>query len=116
MPNLITKLADACELFFKSRFAAISDLQAWLLIAPAVLALYFIDRAMALTLLQWTLFGIALAGAAVIISRAIFPHIKLSDLVESAQHEKNTGAGLVASAIVIFVGLVMLALVHWAKA
>lgn len=102
--------------FFASRFGALFDKSAWLLIGPAFLALFFIDAAMAQTLFQWTIFGVVLAGAAVIISRLVFPQIGLTDLVESAKTENNTAAGIIVAAIILFVGIVMMSLVLWAKA
>ena len=99
-----------------SRLGAIADKSAWLLMGPSIASLYAIDPALATTLLQWGLFGLVLAGVAIIISRLVFPQIQLTALVESAHGEKNTAAGLVVSAIILFVGLVMLSLVLWAKA
>ena len=99
-----------------SRFGALLDKSAWLLMAPAITVLYFIDPAMAKTLLQWTVFGVVLAGAAVIISRIVFPQIRLSDLIDAAKFEKNIAAGVIVGAVIIFVGMIMLSLVVWAKA
>lgn len=104
------------EKFLASRFGALLDKSAWLLIGPAFLALFFIDAAMAKTLFQWTIFGIVLAGASVIISRLVFPQIRLTSLVDSAHTDKNTAAGIIVAAIILFVGIVMMSLVLWAKA
>lgn len=97
------------------RFKALGDTSAWLLIAPSLIALYFIDQAMLQTMLQWMVFAPVLAGVAVIVSRVVFPQIHLSTLAREAI-KGNTAAGLLASAIVLFVGIMVLALVMWAKA
>lgn len=101
---------------FRLRLGAVLDKSAWLLIGPALIALYAIDASLATTLLQWALFGLVLAGVSIIISRLVFPQIQLTALLESAHMEKNTAAGLVVAATIVFVALVMLALVLWAKA
>lgn len=104
--------------FFTSlskRLAALGDKSALLLILPAVAALFFIDTPLIKTLVEWTLFGIALSGVTIVISRIAFPQIKLSDLVHAAHEDKNLAAGVVAAAVVLFVGIVFVALVLWAK-
>lgn len=116
METLIKALTAISAFFKSSGIGAVTDKNAWILMAPAAAALYAIEPALATTLLQWTLFGIVLAGAAVVISRLIFPQIELTALVKSAWEEKNTAAGLIVSAVVLFVGVVMLSLVLWAKA
>ena len=59
---------------------------------------------------------LVLAGAAVIISRLVFPQIELTRLVANVHEEKSTAAAIVIASIVLFVALIMLALVVWAKA
>lgn len=98
------------------RLRALADKSAWLLIAPAVALLWLIDAAMARTLLQWSLYALVLAGLAIVISRVVFPQINLGQMVREAVDENNTAAGLIVGAIVLFVGMVMLALVIWSKA
>lgn len=97
------------------RIKALGDTSAWLLIAPSLIALYFIDQAMLQTMLQWMVFAPVLAGVAVIVSRVVFPQIHLSTLAREAI-KGNTAAGLLAAAIVVFVAIMVLALVMWAKA
>lgn len=101
--------------FFK-RLRALGDKSAWLLIAPAAMALFFIDASAAKTLLQWSLFGIVLAGVSIVISRIVFPQINLTDLVQDAYVEHNRASGLIASALILFVALIFIGLVVWAKA
>lgn len=101
------------ESWFK-RFAALFDKSAWLLIAPAVALLYWIDPPLARTFAQWGLFFLVLAGVAVIISRIVFPQVELTKLVRQAGTSPH-GAGLVAAALVVFVGILILSGVIWVK-
>lgn len=96
------------------RFCALFDKSAWLLIAPAIATIFFFDPALGKTLLTWTTFGVAIAGVSIIISRLIFPHIDLNDLVDEVK-KGNLAAAILASAVIMFVALVIIALVVWAK-
>lgn len=116
MDALLKQLVALVEFFNNSRLGAVFDASAWLLMAPALAALYAVDPAMAKTLVEWTIFGAVLSGAAVIISRIVFPQIKLTELVEDAKNENNTAAGIIVGSVVVFVGVLILALVLWAKA
>ena len=100
---------------FLRRFNFLVDKSAIFLIVPCAVMLYFIDVAMFKTLLQWLVFAPVLAGIAIIVSRVTFPQVHLTELVKEA-HTGNRAAGFVAGAVIIFVGLLMLALVLWAKA
>lgn len=97
------------------RTKALADKSAWMLMIPSIVALCFIDLSMLKTLLQWLVFAPVLAGVAVIVSRIVFPQIHLSSLVEQTE-KGNTAAGILASALVLFVALIVLVLVMWAKA
>lgn len=101
---------------FKSRLHALLDKSALVLIAPALIALFLIDGSIARTLVQWSLYALVLAGVGIIVSRVTFPQIKLGDLVDEAQTKANVAAGILASAVIAFVGIVLLAMVLWAKA
>lgn len=116
MEKLLAPLAALIEFFKTSRLGALTDVSAWLLIAPALAALYAVDPALAKTFAQWSIFALVLAGAAVMVSRIIFPQIDLQALIKSVLEDKSTAAGIVAASVVFFVGLVMLAMVIWAKA
>ena len=103
--------------FLKSiwtRASALFDKSAWLLILPALLVLGLIDGSMVKTLVQWSAYGLVLAGVSVIVSRVVFPQIDLGKLVDEV-HLENRAAATLASALVLFVGLLMLSLVIWAK-
>ena len=106
---------DKLLAFFENRLHALVDKSAWMLIAPALVALFLIDTAMAKTLVQWSLYAVVLAGLGIIISRLTFPQINLSEHVDEAR-KGNVAAALVVLAIVSFVAIVLYSMVTWAKA
>lgn len=95
------------------RFAALLDGSAWMMMAPSLLALFFIDAPMAKTLLQWSLYFVVLVGLVVMISRICFPQIKLHEFTSDALHGSVAGA-IVVAAVILFVAIVTLAFVLWA--
>lgn len=97
------------------RIHAFFDKSAWLLILPAMLIIYWVDPVLAQTLWKWSLFGVVLSGVAVIISRLIFPQLNLGELMKRVEDDTHA-SGVVVAALIIFVGILMLALVIWAKA
>lgn len=99
----------------QSRFLSLFDSTAWLLMLPAGLALYYIDSAMMATVVQWLLVAPLLAGITVIVTRVIFPQVSIAWLVAQVE-ERNVAAGMLAAALVIFVGLVFLGMVIWGRA
>ena len=105
---------DALIAAWTRRLAALFDPSAWLLIAPALGALLWIDPAMGLTLVQWSLFALVLAGVAVVISRIVFPQMNLSELVAEAM-KGNRAAAAAAAALVVFVALLFIGIVLWAR-
>jgi hypothetical protein len=100
---------------FLKRLAALADKSALVLIVPALIIAYLIDEAMALTLVQWLVFAPILAGVAIHISRIVFPQVHLTSYLQKAE-TGNVAAGLVASAIIVFVAAIVMALVVWTKA
>lgn len=96
------------------RLAALLDKSAWLLIAPALIALYLLDPPLARTFAQWSLFFLVLAGMAVVISRIVFPQVDLTGFVRRAAGGDRASA-TVAAAIVLFVGILILSGVIWVK-
>lgn len=97
------------------RIKALFDTSAWILIAPSLIALFYIDESMLSTLVQWLVFAPVLAGVAVIVSRIVFPQIHLTTLVEQSI-KGNQAAATLASSLVIFVAILVLSLVIWARA
>lgn len=99
----------------KRRLRALIDKTALLMILPCLVVLWFIDGPMLLTVVQWLLVAPIITGLAVIVSRMMFPQIELTTLVKEA-HKDNRAAALVVSGLLLFVGLLILSLVMWAKA
>lgn len=97
------------------RLRSFGDLSAWLLIAPALAALWWIDAPTAKSLVEWSLFGIVMAGVAVIISRLVFPDLHLREYLEAARYPDGTANAIVAAALIVFVAIVFFTLVYWAK-
>jgi uncharacterized membrane protein (UPF0182 family) len=97
------------------RLCAVFDKSALILMLPTAAALFFIDPPMIKTLLQWVLYAPFLVGVAIIVCRIVFPQIELTKLIRGAENG-NTAAGLVASSIIVFVAVIVVALVSWAKA
>lgn len=96
------------------RASALLDGSAWMLIAPAFIALFYVDAALARTFTEWGLFFLVLAGVAIIVSRIIFPHLDLPDFLDRAK-AGNLGAAFVAGMLVLFVGILILSGVIWVK-
>ena len=108
------KLSALFERFRGGRLHATLDGSAWMLIAPALAVLFFVDSSLARTMVEWSLFALVLAGVGIIVSRITFPQIVLSDLLDDAR-KGNTASALVAVAVIAFVAAVLLAMVMWAK-
>jgi len=97
------------------RIKAFVDKSAWLLIAPALLIAWLTDPILLYTVTSWCVYAVGVAGVSVMISRLIFPQARLTEMIESALYDKNTGAGLVAAGIILFVGIVMISIIVWSK-
>lgn len=97
------------------RLRALTDKTALLMILPCFILLWFIDEAMTLTVVQWLLVAPIITGLAVIVSRMMFPQIDLTRLLNEA-HGGNRASGIVVAGLLMFVGLLILSLVTWAKA
>lgn len=96
------------------RFKSLFDQGAWFLIVPAAYLLHDIDQAMFATVWQWLLVASVLAGLSIIVSRIVFPQVQIAWLVGEIK-ERNLAAGLLAAALVVFVGMIFLGLVLWAR-
>jgi hypothetical protein len=102
-----------------ARLKPFFDLSAWVLILVALVPLMFYDRAMAVTLVQWTIVGLALAGIAVVITRVAFPQLcveRLMAMVDSGHGPSMDAASRVLQSLLILFGFIFLGLVLWAKA
>ncbi len=100
----------------KKRILPFFDLTAWMLFAVSLVPLWFLDRPMVQTLIQWTAYSLTLVGASVGLSRLLFPTLDLAEFVRQARDEKSIAAGLVILAIALILGFLFLGLVLWAKA
>ena len=100
---------------FARRIAVFADKSAFLLIGPFSGVLYLVDGAMLVTLVEWLIFAPILAGVGIIVSRLIFPHVPLTVLVKEAL-QGNLAAGVVAGALIVFVGFLLISLVLWTNA
>lgn len=96
------------------RLAALLDKSAWLLIAPALAALFWVDAPLARTFVQWTPFFLVLAGVAIIISRIVFPQINLGQFARRA-YGGDQACALVTAALILFVGILIISGVLWVK-
>lgn len=99
----------------RKRLTPFMDLTAWVLLLVSLFPLWLIDSAMVATLVQWAVFGLALAGVSVVICRIILPQVSLSDWLELARGG-NTAAGLVVVAVSLTLSITFLAMILWAKA
>lgn len=99
----------------QSRFKSLFDFGAWLLMLPAAFLLYWIDPPMLQTIVQWLLVAPILAGITIIVTRIVFPQVSIAWLVDQVG-EGNQAAGQLAAALVLFVGVVFVGIVLWARA
>lgn len=105
----------------KKRLAPLFDLTSWVLFVLTIAPLYFVAPAMVTTLVQWTAFAVALAGVTIVLSRIMAPMIDLGELyrlvVGSPQviSSSRLPAAILAGSLLIFMGLLLLALVLWAS-
>lgn len=90
------------------------DKNSWVLGAPAIALLAYLDTAKLLTLLEWMVYAAVIAGFAIQISRTMFPQIHLTAMVEKAMEDAR-GSGAVVAALILFVGLLFLSLSLWTK-
>lgn len=107
-------MSEKLMALFKALQSIVLDSQALLLLLPALALLYAIDGPKTLTLLEWMLFAAVIGGFAIQISLTIFPQVKLGELVERAADDPK-GAAMVAAALIVFVGMLILSIVLWAK-
>lgn len=105
----------------KKRLAPLFDLTSWVLFALTLAPLYLFAPAMVMTLVQWTAFGVALAGVTVVLSRIMAPMINLGELYSCLTlradwaDARRLPAAIVIAAILVFMGLLFLGLVLWAS-
>lgn len=97
------------------RLKPLGDLSAWVLLILSILPLILLSPSMLATLVTWTCFGLALVGISVMLCRLVLPHVELSEFLGRALNG-NLAAAIVASAVILYLGVLFLGLVIWAKA
>lgn len=100
------------------RLAPFADPGFWVLTLISLIPLFFIDRAMAVALLQWCAFFLALAGASIVICRVLLPQVDLSEWLMAAWNAEKAdprAAATVFMSVCILLSAVLLAMVLWAK-
>ncbi|EMD0638876.1 hypothetical protein VPZ60_004292 [Salmonella enterica] len=97
------------------RVRALADKSAWFLMLPSLLLALLIDAPMAETITEWLIMAPFMAGLTVFLSRAMFPYIDFPRLLDEVMLE-NRGAAVVVAGLMTFCGLLMLALILWARA
>ena len=95
------------------RLKAFFDKSAWLLILVGAIVLAIFDIPTLITLVSWAAFALVLAGMTIMMSKAVFPSIQLSDLLKRAENGEIP-AGLVILGLLVFVGLLFNGAVTWA--
>lgn len=101
------------------RLRPFADLGFWLLTILSLVPLLIINRPMAVTLLQWCAFFLALAGASIVITRIMLPQVDLKEWLDDIRYRSNstgTGAGLVVLSVALVLSATLVSMVLWAKA
>ena len=96
------------------RLSAFIDKSGWLLAAVGAIVVGISDLSLLLTLLQWTAFSMVMAGVVIVISRVMFPQIKLTEFVEEAK-KGNVAASIVVFSVVSFCAVMFIGIVLWSK-
>lgn len=97
------------------RTRALGDKSAWILMLPSIICLWAIDDALFKTIVEWLIIAPLITGLAVMLSRIVFPQVELGRLVDEVILE-NKAAAIVVAGLMIFCGLLIMALMLWAKA
>lgn len=97
------------------RVRALGDKSALFLMLPSLLVAFLIDAPMAETITEWLIMAPFMAGLTVLLSRVMFPYIDFPRLLDEVMLE-NRGAAVVVAGLMTFCGLLMLALILWARA
>lgn len=98
----------------KKRITPFFDLSAWVLLIVSAIPLAVIDRPMFDTLVQWTVFAIALAGISVVLCRLLLPQIDLTAYLAEAK-KGSVSAAIVVFSVAFLLSALFMGLVLWAK-
>lgn len=97
------------------RIRAVWDPSVLLLIIPALIVVFFVDSAMAYTLLEWIAFAPVVVGLSVLISQIVFYQIRFGELVHKVRYENSIAAAMVISALILFTAILSYAIVSWVR-
>lgn len=97
------------------RTRALGDKSAWFLMLPSLVTLWAVDATLFQTIVEWLIVAPLVTGLAIILSRIVFPQIDLGLLVDEVILE-NKAAAIVVAGLMTFCGLLILALMLWARA
>jgi len=89
------------------------DLTAWVLLLASLVPLFLLDKAMVLTLVNWLVFGLAIAGVTVFISRMLLPNIDMSETIDQAMGNQSVPAAILFFGVTFLMGSIFIGLVLW---
>lgn len=84
------------------------------LLLVSMVPLAILDRAMAITLLQWTLYVLALGGLSILLSMVMVPSLRFWTWAEKASGG-STAAAIVVFGMLLNMGLIFIGVVLWAR-
>lgn len=98
------------------RLRPFGDVGFWILTLLSLVPLMLLSPAMTKTMLQWSAFFVALAGASLLICRVFLPQVDLTEYLKMVKADpKNTAAALVVLSVCILLGTILLGMVLWAR-
>lgn len=97
------------------RLAPFFDLGSWVLFAASLVPLYCFAPTMVVTLVQWAVFALALAGVAIGLCRIALPMVDLGRVYRAAVVDKSTPAAIVFAAVALLLGVFFIGMVLWAS-
>ncbi len=96
------------------RLTALIDGSAWLLIVPFLALWYLFDPLGMQVMVLWITHLPVVVGVTIILSRIVFPDIKLTELIADVR-AGNVASAVVVLGLLIFVGLLILTAAGWVK-
>lgn len=98
-----------------SRFRPFIDPSVLILLLVSAGPLLVLDRPMALTLLQWSLFVLAVGAITNLLSMVMLPEVKVVDLYRRVLVNGELAPAVLLGSLILFMGLVFLGGVLWAR-
>lgn len=96
------------------RLGSLLDKSAWIMMVIGVTILGLSDFEMLVTLVKWISFTFIVAAVSIFMSRITFSSVDFKEFLEMVR-KGNVAAGLVMGAVVLYVGIVGLSVIIWAK-